>query len=96
MLIEVVHAGPAGALRRSYRLEAPASVADALRLAAADPLFAGVDLTRCAVGIFGAIVDAHHALADGDRIELYRALAVDPKSARRRRAAAVRPSGMGQ
>lgn len=96
MLIEVVYAGPAGALLRTYRLEESASVADALRLAAADPTFAGVDFTRCGVGIFGVLHDAQHALQDGDRIELVRELAVDPKSARRRRAAAVRRQSAAQ
>ncbi len=42
--------------------------------------------TPAAIGIHGRIVDEHHRLRDGDRIELYRPLIVDPKEARRRRA----------
>jgi uncharacterized protein len=38
------------------------------------------------VGIFGKVVSQDRALADGDRIEIYRPLMLDPKEARRRRA----------
>jgi len=39
-----------------------------------------------AVGIFGKRVDLDHRLAEGDRVEIYRPLAMDPKEARRQRA----------
>ncbi len=38
-----------------------------------------------AVGIWGRKVSASHVLKPGDRLELYRALKVDPKVARRQR-----------
>ena len=38
-----------------------------------------------AVGIWGRKVPASHVLQPGDRLELYRALKVDPKVARRQR-----------
>jgi hypothetical protein len=38
------------------------------------------------VGIFGRLVALEHALATGDRVEIYRPLTADPKEARRRRA----------
>ena len=44
-------------------------------------------LARGAVGIFGRVVEPDTRVADGDRIEIYRPLAADPKEARRRRAA---------
>lgn len=37
-------------------------------------------------GVFGKRVGADYRLAEGDRVEIYRPLAVDPKEARRRRA----------
>jgi len=37
------------------------------------------------VGVFGIIADARQALRDGDRVEIYRPLAADPKLARRAR-----------
>ena len=42
---------------------------------------------RGKVGIFGKVVSPDRALANGDRIEIYRPLPEDPKEARRRRAA---------
>lgn len=37
-------------------------------------------------GVFGKVVKPDFPLRDGDRVEIYRALALDPKEARRRRA----------
>ncbi len=41
-----------------------------------------------ALGVFGRAVTADTPLADGDRLELHLPLQVEPKTARRRRAAA--------
>ena len=49
------------------------------------------DFTISKIGIFGRIVALGEALNDGDRVELYRPLRLDPKEARRRRAAARKP-----
>jgi putative ubiquitin-RnfH superfamily antitoxin RatB of RatAB toxin-antitoxin module len=46
-----------------------------------------ISLEKQAFGIFGRRVSPETRLAPGDRIEVYRALAMDPKEARRRRAA---------
>jgi len=88
MPIEIVYAGPQAQIIASLELDPPASVADALRLAAVDPRFAGIDLQAATVGIFGIVVARERLLAAGDRIEIYRELAIDPKIARRRRAGA--------
>lgn len=39
-----------------------------------------------AVGIFGELCERERVLVEGDRVELYRPLQVDPKAARRHRA----------
>ncbi|MCG6952937.1 MAG: RnfH family protein [Betaproteobacteria bacterium] len=44
-------------------------------------------------GIFGRRVSPERQLADGDRIEIYRPLRVDPRVARRARAKAIRGRG---
>ena len=84
--VEVSYAEPQRAVVKTYRLSSAASVGDALRLAAADPDFAGVDVAHSAVGIFGKLAPLSQMLNDGDRVEIYRPLAADPKSARRARA----------
>lgn len=83
--VEVVYAEPHRSIERCYRLAAPAAMADVLRLAAADPAFAGIDLAHATVGVFGIIGDAGNTLRDRDRVEIYRPLAADPKHARRAR-----------
>jgi len=50
--------------------------------------FPAIDLAHQAVGIFGERRSLATPVAAGDRIEIYRPLAADPKEARRRRAAA--------
>ena len=48
--------------------------------------FPGLDLRACDFGIFGVIKDPGVRVRAGDRIEIYRPLADDPKAIRRRRA----------
>jgi uncharacterized protein len=78
--IEIVYAMPQH--ERSVRLSMPpgATVRDALEKSGLLPL------ARGRVGIFGKVVEEDAPLTDGDRVEIYRPLAADPKEARRRRA----------
>jgi uncharacterized protein len=59
-------------------------VADALNLAWRDARFAPAQADH-SLGLWNRKVRADHVLQDGDRIELYRPLRVDPKVARRER-----------
>ena len=77
MRVEVVEARPDGAEIVEVRLPDGATVRDAL---------AATALTGTQVGIFGKRVTMQTRLADGDRVEIYRPLAIDPKEARRARA----------
>ena len=86
ILVEVVYALPDRAVVKTYRLRPPARLGDALALAAADPDFSGIDLNHAPAGIFGRPAGRDQPLKAGDRIELYRPLAIDPKAARRARA----------
>jgi putative ubiquitin-RnfH superfamily antitoxin RatB of RatAB toxin-antitoxin module len=85
--IEIVYAEPHRSIVKAYRLPAGARVADAVAQAAADGDFAGIDWLHSSIGIFGTLTHADHPLEDGDRVEIYRPLARDPKLARRARAA---------
>jgi uncharacterized protein len=49
--------------------------------------FPEIDLGVNKVGIYGKLVPMDHALADGDRVEVYRPLIADPKEQRKKRAA---------
>lgn len=93
--VEVICALPDRAVVKAYRVSSPASVADALALAAADPDFSGIDVIGSAVGVFGAAVTRNRILQPGDRVELYRTLAADPKEARRERVQRARSQRSG-
>ena len=82
----------------TVELDAAASVADALAAArtAAGAAGAAVPWEAAAVGIFGAPCARSAACADGDRIELYRPLARDPRAARRARVARERRARGGR
>ena len=78
----LLRAEPGAAETRALRLPQGSRVADALAaagLASAEKF-----------GIFGRVVGPDTPLADGDRVEVYRPLLLDPKEARRRRAARKR------
>ncbi|MGH8746161.1 MAG: RnfH family protein [Burkholderiales bacterium] len=67
-----------------------ATVADALEACGLYARHSEFDPARQAVGIFGRRVKLNQRLRQDDRVEIYRALLNDPKSARRRRAAICR------
>ncbi len=83
--VEVIYALPQRAIRKVFEVANPATVEDVVALAAADPEFAAVDAKNCTAGVFGRVVPANQSLRPGDRVELYRPLAADPKNARRER-----------
>ena len=64
-------------------LDAGATVAQALALL--QPKWQWPEGQITAFGVWGRRVAAGHVLQSGDRLELYRALLVDPKVARRQR-----------
>lgn len=74
------------------------TVADALQAAGMSPMVATQTL---GVGVWGRPRRLDEALQDGDRVEVWRALQVDPKEARRlrhkgqRRREKKRPGGAG-
>jgi putative ubiquitin-RnfH superfamily antitoxin RatB of RatAB toxin-antitoxin module len=89
--IEIAYAvEPQRVILKALTLPPGSRVIDALRLAALDSDFIGVDIANSPLGIFGRLIPRDHALQQGDRIEIYRPLAADPKAARRERAKQAR------
>jgi putative ubiquitin-RnfH superfamily antitoxin RatB of RatAB toxin-antitoxin module len=84
MRVEVVYALPLAHDATVLELAPGATVAEALAASGIAERHPGIDLSR--LGIFGRRVGADAPLADGDRVEVYRPLALDPKEARRHRA----------
>jgi putative ubiquitin-RnfH superfamily antitoxin RatB of RatAB toxin-antitoxin module len=94
--IEVAYARPQGAIQRTYELPAAATVGDALRAAGADQAFVGIDIEGSPIGVFGAPARREQPLHPGDRVEIYRPLALDPKAARRARVQQARALRSGK
>jgi putative ubiquitin-RnfH superfamily antitoxin RatB of RatAB toxin-antitoxin module len=85
--VEIVYAEATHSIVKPLTLQPGALLADALGAAASCAAFSGLDLFSAPVGIFGKLARKDQPLHDGDRIEIYRPLAADPKIARRTRAA---------
>ena len=86
--VTVVLALPDRATEIAVRLPAGATLGDALEGSGLAERHPEVDVARARVGIFGKLSDRKAVLADGDRVEVYRALIADPQERRLRRAAA--------
>ena len=54
-------------------------------------LFTTIDLNKNRVGIFGQLRALDDIVEDGDRVEIYRPLKIDPKEKRRRDADVDKP-----
>ena len=72
---------------RELRLDAGATIADALKVSGLAYEVPGIDLDTMAVGIYGKKKPLETVLREHDRVEVYRPLIADPKKARRRRPA---------
>ena len=86
--VEVAYALPD--LQRVVKLEVPAGTTalDAAQLSGLDRVFGGIDFEQSPMGVFGkAVKPRDFVLRDGDRLEIYRPLKVDPKEVRKKRAA---------
>jgi len=75
-----VCAGPGAVREWAGELAAGARVIDALRASGWEDSESG-----WVVGVWGRVVPVVQELRDGDRVEIYRSLTVDPKVARRER-----------
>ena len=82
--VTVVYALPVSCWSVAVRVPAGATVGDALRVAA--PQAQGIDVADDRLAVFGRPVTPTATLHDGDRIEILRPLAIDPKEGRRLRA----------
>lgn len=83
--VEVAYAEPGRQFLVRIELPSGASIADAVRVADVESQF-GIDAGALAVGIWSKLRDWQTEVRDGDRVELYRPLMLDPKEARRLRA----------
>lgn len=87
--VEVVYAAVDRQVLMKVELPSGSTVRQALQASGIEKQFSGLDLSQCAVGIFGKVIANPEVrlLIAGDRVEIYRPLLADPKEVRRLRAA---------
>jgi len=74
--------------RQSWlRLEVPnnSTVEQAIQLSGLLTRYPEIDLTKQKVGIFGKLAKLDTIIQEGDRVEIYRQITVDPTQVKRRR-----------
>lgn len=87
LLAVTVACSPRAGLVDEVAITVPAgtTLADALRLSGMQQRHPQIDLAAQPVGIWGALRALDAVLREGDRVEIYRPLQVDPMEARRAR-----------
>lgn len=93
MRVEVVYALPHDQRLVTVEVAAGATVADAVAASGLAEVCPGIDPAAGPFGVFGERCGPERVLEAGDRVEIYRPLAMDPREARRRRARARRGRG---
>lgn len=86
LTVEVVYARHGRQDVVTVELDEGADVLDALHASGLCERYAELDPLSAKLGVYGKEVSRHTPLADGDRVEIYRPLAAEPRDARRARA----------
>ena len=91
--VELVLALPDRQFLLSVALDNGATIADVIASSGVAERVPGVDLDALETGIWGAPKPRGHVVSEGDRVEFYRPLQMDPREARRRLARSGRSMG---
>jgi len=86
MKVEVAYATPRMQRIVELHVEQDCTARQAALLSGLDQQFEGLQLAEVPLGIFGKKATDEQVLVEGDRVEMYRPLQIDPKEARRARA----------
>ncbi|MFC2707705.1 MAG: RnfH family protein [Neisseria sp.] len=84
--IEIVYGLAERQVLKSMTVAEGTTIREAVLQSSLEVEFPELDLQQAPLGFFGKAVKDETALRDGDRIEVYRPLLIDPKEARRKRA----------
>lgn len=86
MQVEIIYALPAEQALKSLTVNEGCTVEQAIIESGILLQYPELELNNLVVGIFSKLVDLQHVLQEGDRVEIYRELIIDPMEARRLRA----------
>ncbi|MFC4761601.1 RnfH family protein [Dyella koreensis] len=84
--VEVVYAEPGRQWLYQVSLPAGSTVMQAIEASGIAAAVQGLQIDPARLGVFSRKAGPDDVLSDGDRVEIYRPLTLDPKEARRRRA----------
>jgi len=84
--VKVVYCPPDTVWAREVRLEEGATLRSAILASGVIGAFPDLRIEALDVGVFSRRREMDEVLKDGDRVEIYRPLLVEPKEGRRRRA----------
>ena len=91
--VEIVFALPDRQSLKSVPVATGETVADVVAKSGLHADFPEIEIDSLAVGIWGREADRTQPVKEGDRIEIYRPLAMDPREARRQLAQSGRTMG---
>ncbi len=91
MSIELVFAAPDSQMLIDLKLTPGATIAAAIAASEIADAFPQHALLTLPVGIWGHLAAADQVLRDGDRVEIYRELLIDPMESRRLKASEPDP-----
>ena len=81
--VEVVYALPTEQVVLELRVPLGTTARSAIELSGILTRFPEIRLADNPIGVYGRVVDPDRVLEDGDRVEIYRPLEMDPREARR-------------
>ena len=89
MKVEVAYALPQHQRIIALEVEPGCTALAAAQRSGIDQQFPEIDWQTAVLGVFGRLLDApaQYALSEGERVEIYRPLLIDPKAVRKQRAA---------
>ncbi|EDY85935.1 hypothetical protein GP5015_788 [gamma proteobacterium HTCC5015] len=93
MRVEVAYARPDEQLIIPLEVPVSASIEEVIASSGICEKFPEIDLNQQKVGVFGALKKLEDSLREGDRVEIYRKLIIDPKQARKNRLAKKKEKG---
>jgi len=86
MIVEIAYSRANEPVLIACKMHEEATVEEAIAASGILSYYPEIDKTAISVGIFSRKVSLESRLQDGDRIEIYRPLLIDPMAARRLRA----------
>lgn len=95
IIVEVAFATRESQSLLSVTLRHGATAHDAIELSGIRARYPDIDFAGLPIGVWGQVVSLDRPLNNGDRVEIYRELEIDPREARRQLARAGRTMSQG-